>query len=412
MSLRSSSPLSSPRSGASRGDGRLRERRRRRLETRPGYVVVPDLGEPPSSPTRRHESGLVHSATMVARALASKYKPLDKNSDLITIELFYPCPNAKERYTLAYPTTAGEANPVHDIYTTVPLILENCVTEAYASRFGTNRHGILRSIMKACHTKDPHGLASAIEDYNDEMQHYWSALSLPDDTFVPFLAQSASYDLVVHMMEQSYARTVAPFADALNHYTGFSNNVYGEIKHRLVAQIMNTVKLKPGMVYLDMGSGIGNTVLQVAAEHNCESWGIEVMETPAALADSQRRDFTERVRLYNKPCGTISLLHGDFLNTPAIDAVIQRADVILVNNYAFSAELNHQILAKLLDVKNTVKIVTLKAFVAVERRLSARRVDAIESIFRVTEHYFGKSCVSWTNEGGSFFVHTVDRASG
>ncbi len=62
-----------------------------------------------------------------------------------------------------------------------------------------------------------------------------------------------------------------------------------------------------------------------------------------------------------------------------------RADVIFVNNYAFDAALNHSIIAKFLDIKDTCQIVSLKSFAPVDRRTTLHRSNAIESIFEVKE---------------------------
>lgn len=78
---------------------------------------------------------------------------------------------------------------------------------------------------------------------------------------------------------------------------GFSNNVYGEVKHKLVKEFIKIADIRPHHVFLDMGSGIGNVVLQVAAQVLCESHGIEIMEKPASLAAKQCDEFVSHVTL-------------------------------------------------------------------------------------------------------------------
>lgn len=75
--------------------------------------------------------------------------------------------------------------------------------------------------------------------------------------------------------------------------------------------------LKPGDVFLDLGSGTGNVVLQVAAQVLCESYGnghlilgIEIMETPSLFAKRQRTEVLSRLRAYAKPCGRVYLKQG------------------------------------------------------------------------------------------------------
>ena len=79
-------------------------------------------------------------------------------------------------------------------------------------------------------------------------------------------------------------------------YQGFSNNVYGEIKHSFVHDIIVNSGITKDSIFLDMGSGTGNVVLQVAAECLCDSFGIEIMENPSFLADLQMQEFINRMR--------------------------------------------------------------------------------------------------------------------
>jgi cyclopropane fatty-acyl-phospholipid synthase-like methyltransferase len=126
----------------------------------------------------------------------------------------------------------------------------------------------------------------------------------------------AHYDLICHVLEQAYSRSVAPSSQQLNNYQGFSNNVYGEIKHIFVQDILKSAKLKPHHTFLDMGSGIGNVVLHAAAQTLCDCYGVEIMEIPAQLALKQRDEFMSRMHSYALPCGRITLKQADFLNDP------------------------------------------------------------------------------------------------
>ncbi|TPX64893.1 histone-lysine N-methyltransferase [Spizellomyces sp. 'palustris'] len=331
-----------------------------------------------------------------------------EESDLETIELQYPGENASEIFPLVVSKKALEYNPVKDIYVTTQIIIENCLKDEHAARFGDTRSGILRSIQKACNRKNAEDLKAGIAAWNEEM----SALK-KKKIFASreFTGPAASYPMIAHILEQAYSRSVAPSSSLLNNYEGFSNNVYGEVKHNFVNTIIKEANIQPNYVFVDMGSGIGNVVLQVAAQCLCDSYGIEIMETPAKLAAKQKKEFVSRMRYYAKPCGRITLKHTDFLEDNEMHEVIKKADVIFVNNYAFSAELNQMILAKFLDLKENAIVIALRSFVPVDRPTarSARRSNAIESIFRVKEHYFGRDNVSWMNEGGQYYIHTVDR---
>lgn len=275
------------------------------------------------------------------------------------------------------------AESIRDLQETVNMILRFCVPEEDLERlFGSVHSGIWRQINKACNRKSVSALRNAIDSYNQVMLANRANFPATRNERLPL-------QLIVHILEQSYSRTVAPDADMLRHYKGFSNNVYGEIKPIFVDHFLKKVKLRPGKVFLDMGSGIGNVVLQVAAQCQCESHGIEIMQKPAQLAEKQCAEFTRRMQYYGKSCGEVSLVHGDFLENKHTLDVIAKADVILVNNYAFDAALNHSILHLFLDLKDKTKVITLKSFVAPDRRsINQRNMSDVVNIFKVTEHYF------------------------
>ena len=66
-------------------------------------------------------------------------------------------------------------------------------------------------------------------------------------------------------------------------------------------------------------------------------------------------------------------------------------------------------MAKFLDIKESCKIISLRSFLPVDRRPSLHRSNAIESIFSVKELVFGRECVSWMNEPGKYYLHTMNR---
>ncbi|KAJ3327005.1 Nucleosomal histone H3-Lys79 methylase, partial [Kappamyces sp. JEL0680] len=214
-----------------------------------------------------------------------------------------------------------------DLYTTVQFIAQECLSTQTAGSLGDTRQGILRSIIKACHRRLPKQLKEAVHEFNQVLAR------LKDDRGVSSETDDGpvSGAFVDHVLEQAYARCVAPKAHLLREYEGFSNNVYGEIKSIFVREIIRSTNLSGSDVFLDMGSGTGNVVLQVAAECLCESYGIEIMENPASLAKKQRTEFLSRMRYYGKPVGRIYLKQGDFLAEDSIQQVIAKADVIFVN---------------------------------------------------------------------------------
>lgn len=66
------------------------------------------------------------------------------------------------------------------------------------------------------------------------------------------------------LVAQVYERAVGPEIETLGQYTAFSDNVYGELLPRFMAEIFELTGLDDKGVFVDLGSGVGNCVLQAA----------------------------------------------------------------------------------------------------------------------------------------------------
>lgn len=72
--------------------------------------------------------------------------------------------------------------------------------------------------------------------------------------------------------------------------------MYGEINASLVNEFISKTNITSESVFMDLGCGIGNVVLQVAAQTGCESYGIEIMETPCKFAKRQLKEYAARMK--------------------------------------------------------------------------------------------------------------------
>jgi H3 lysine-79-specific histone-lysine N-methyltransferase len=71
----------------------------------------------------------------------------------------------------------------------------------------------------------------------------------------------------------------------LNKYQPFSPEVYGETSYDLIDSLLKRVSLKETDTFMDLGSGVGNIVLQVAASSKCQCcYGFEKAEWPSFFA--------------------------------------------------------------------------------------------------------------------------------
>ncbi|ORX88332.1 DOT1-domain-containing protein [Basidiobolus meristosporus CBS 931.73] len=330
----------------------------------------------------------------------------------IILEL--PAEGVREVYPLMIPIKPGtrdeedkeEYNPITDLISTVEVIVDHMLSENLASHFGDEKEGVIRNLKKARNRKEGLEFVSAVRDFNVLMRKFKESGQMQA---CAKRIKVPSIELSSHILYQVYSRTVAPQADSLKEYEAFSNQVYGEINPILISEFIERTGIQSNHVFLDMGCGIGNVVLQVAAQTGCESHGIEIMDIPARLAKLQLREFKARMRYYHISHGHVNILHGDFLESPEIVDILRRVDVVLVNNYAFDSDLNQRLLQLFLDLKEGTKIITLKSYVPLDHKITLRNAASVESILTVQRYPYWSESVSWTNNGGEYFIHTVDR---
>jgi H3 lysine-79-specific histone-lysine N-methyltransferase len=207
------------------------------------------------------------------------------------------------------------------------------------------------------------GFKEAVIAYNKELEALIDdsrngiAKNLDERHHLPF-------KLVRCLLRQVYDRVVSPRVDFLKKKTDNKDNTYGELHDNFVSAIIEQTSLKSTQVFVDLGSGVGNVVLQAALEAGCESWGCEMMETAGEVAKAQKREFRARCRLWGIQPGPVHLERGDFRENKAIMDAIKKADVILVNNEVFGPDLNESLKLMFLDVKDGCKVVC-KRFIRV-----------------------------------------------
>ncbi len=151
--------------------------------------------------------------------------------------------------------------------------------------------------------------------------------------------------VVLRIIEETYQRCIGPHVGALRRYSAFSSEVYGELTPYLVTEILREVgitdnpsKCGEGKLFLDLGSGVGNVVLQAALQSGCRAFGVEVMEHPARLSGVQLEQMKMRCRMWGVDMGEAEVLRGDMTACPRVDELISQADVVLVNNFVFKEE--------------------------------------------------------------------------
>nr|GAT46809.1 DOT1-domain-containing protein [Mycena chlorophos] len=217
---------------------------------------------------------------------------------------------------------------------------------------------LLQELWDALRSKDGPAFVGAVRKINNVFRESKDEnhISRAVDSWTH---QELPRSLVLHLVEQTYQRCVTPHIKDITSAKGFSNKTYGELRPNLVADIVQRTGLDENSLYLDLGSGIANTVTHASLQSGCRSYGIEVDEGRGWIAEDVVKDFSARCSVWGLKCGKVELERGDILESTHLQALIQEADVALLSNTVFSSELTEKVRPYLRKFKTGARIVSL-----------------------------------------------------
>ncbi|KAI1268366.1 histone methylation protein DOT1-domain-containing protein [Xylariaceae sp. FL1019] len=343
---------------------------------------------------------IIHAADMASRAAGCPAIPGAKDNE-VAIEVQYPSRCVRERYELVWQKDKIDA--VKDILAILEAVAENYVPLSEAKAFIDHNTSFRRQMERAASEKyrDVPAFREALSHYNKKLTEL-----VKNGTVAKCLDQAHHLppSLVSLILTQVYDRTVAPKVEMLTKYDAGSDNVYGELLHPFVTKILvDHCKMTSDQVFVDLGSGVGNVVLQAALEIGCRSYGCEMMNNACDLAKAQHREFRNRCQLWGVQPGEVRLYRDDFCKNDEILEILKEADVILVNNKAFTSMLNDMLINMFLDLKKGCKIISLKSFVY-DNGNSVN--DVATSILDVEQFRYHENWVSWTGSDGEYYIST------
>lgn len=191
---------------------------------------------------------------------------------------------------------------------------------------------ILRSFTKARNRRDGPLFVQTVSRFNAAICELRASGALRQHIGEVGARQGVPEDVWRTIQEQVYAREAAPHVDFLKQYKSFSDHVYGEMLPPFVSEIARIAQLGPSSVMVDLGSGIGNVLLQVSLQTGCVAYGCECMTAPSSLAESQILEAVHRWRMWDIAGGPlIDEQCEDFTEPKRVRDFLRRADAILVN---------------------------------------------------------------------------------
>ncbi|TWU73348.1 Nucleosomal histone H3-Lys79 methylase [Metarhizium rileyi] len=358
------------------------------------------LRHPRAFEGRNDNLAFVHAVEVAS--LEEKCVPvMGAQKEDVAIELQYPSLQPREKFELVWGKDKIDA--VEASIRIVRHVAETYLTEDEAEPFTNHNTGLIRRLEKASNRniQDLAGFKTALHEYNETL------LGMVEDGIIAKnldKMHELPRQLVAFILDQIYDRTVAPKVELLSKYENGTDYVYGELLHPFISKLLvEQTKMTSDQIFVDLGSGVGNVCLQAALEIGCESWGCEMMENACNLAEAQIKEFEARCMLWGIKPGRIHLERGDFRKNPVIHEALKKADVILVNNKAFTSQLNDDLVRMFLDLKSGCKIISLRSFVA-DFKSTHNINDVGSTILDVEECIYPEGFVSWTNAGGPYFI--------
>lgn len=350
---------------------------------------------------------LKHGIEMTKDDVAKAYKPAFSGSEKkLVIELQYPSASRPEKFeAVARKEVDEEYSPLDDIYFSIEEIIQHYLPQDLAAELSSDALGTVRLLKRAVTKDDPELFQKELSKFNQLIRDRYNDGTIPrilDDM------HAIPLSLVKRITAQSYNRIVSPHAHRLRKVAG-KETTYGELLTPFVHKIFAQTGLNSSHVFVDLGSGVGNVVLQSALQTGAESWGIEKMKLAASLGSEQAAELKARSKLWNIALGRIELIEGDFLDSPEIDNVLRKADVVLVNNKVFGETLNNLLLQKFLDLKHGCKVVSLESFGGGAAKQGVRNEQSIAGLFDEERYESGTNSVSWAGESVEYFIATKAR---
>ncbi|KAF2225749.1 S-adenosyl-L-methionine-dependent methyltransferase [Elsinoe ampelina] len=348
---------------------------------------------------------LAHAADLVSSD--PKFLPAFREEVATEVELQYPSNSKRERFYLANSTESDGYKSIEDIGETVKFVCANYLPPAEAARACDEEFGFERRLNRAFKGSegDPLEYKKILDEYNTLIE-----TRVKDGTIEKVLAgkHGMSFDWMKRILDQVYSRTVSPYVESLKDYQNGTDFVYGELLYTLCSKMFKETGLRSDQVFVDLGSGVGNVVLQAALETGCEAWGCEIMKNPCELGDLQAQEFPQRARLWGISVGKVRLLRGDFLDSKEVGEALKRADVILVNNQAFGPNLNSKLVDRFLDLKDGAQVISLKSFKPDGFEIQERTVNDPRHLLKVKKLEYFSGSVSWTDAPGNYYIATKD----
>ncbi|EDO17669.1 hypothetical protein Kpol_1004p44 [Vanderwaltozyma polyspora DSM 70294] len=321
------------------------------------------------------------------------------------VKLKYPLfLNYEEEYHIDFSNESFSTiyNPMSEIGKIIEYCTEIYIPDQFLKQLETE---VIKPLNETFDNSDELGFINTVNRYNDIIE------KIPRDLMIEKLNNTKSIpkNFIHDFLHIIYTRTIHPKANKLRQYAAFSSFVYGELLPSFLSEVYSECSLKEGDVFMDLGSGVGNCVVQAALEYGCGlSFGCEIMENASDLTEAQFAELQQRARLFGIRLSPVEYsLRESFVDNKRVDELIKKCDVLLVNNFLFDSKLNLEVEKIIQNCKSGCKIISLKSLRPLTYTIDFDDIENILNRLSVKKHKLKENSVSWTHRGGEFYISTV-----
>ncbi|QEU62135.1 Dot1 [Kluyveromyces lactis] len=311
-------------------------------------------------------------------------------------------PGVEEEYLIRSKVQKFGYNPLLEIGQSI----ESAVLLYFPNTYKTKGQALVRSLNDAFERSDDQSFEKIVLKYNDLIS------AIPRNLIVENLSSNPDVPVsFVHfLLHTCYTRAIYPHARKLKKYTSFSNFVYGELMPDFLTMVFKKCGLNSNSIFMDLGSGVGNCVIQASLEFGCKlSFGCEIMDSASDMAELQLKELKSRCDLWGINLPPIDFsLRKSFVDNERVHELIPQCDVILINNFIFDAPLNKEVEKIVQGLKPGSKIISLKSIRPAGYSINYDDMDNIFNRLHVESFKLPENSVSWTYRSvGDYYISTV-----
>lgn len=201
----------------------------------------------------------------------------------------------------------------------------------------------------------------------------------------------------------------------LKSYKARSAEVYGEALPVFVEYLIHRLGITAKDTLYDIGSGIGNVVVQIAARTGCRAIGVEVRSDLHGIAAALHEHVRARLTEAGRPCGEVLLMAGDATAEEGeIMQFIAESSIIFMNNVCYPAAMQQK-LEGLFEsgCSHGTRVVAMKHLFPRGDVTTKRMRKGFMALVKQpwTKITTPKDMFSWTSNSLTFYVYEIDRSA-